>query len=170
MRGKARIIRRRICCQGITPAHAGKSVFRSSLALVCKDHPLACGEKISLPLHFLLVLGSPPRMRGKGQPAFGGQTDCGITPAHAGKRRRIAPSPLFFRITPAHAGKSCWIRLCSGIAWDHPRACGEKICHHIGGILEKGSPPRMRGKVSQAILQALEHGITPAHAGKSSLS
>ena len=50
------------------------------------------------------------------------------------------------RITPAYAGKSVPVdqrRLLSG---DHPRLCGEKnTCVHIE-ILQKGSPPPMRGK------------------------
>ena len=70
-------------------------------------------------------------------------------------------------ITPAHAGKSQIRRFPAPSLRDHPRACGEKW----GGVLKeaarKGSPPRMRGKVSQLYLAPLVRGITPAHAGKS---
>ena len=71
----------------------------------------------------------------------------GITPAHAGKRRR----------------RPC-IRLRRR---DHPRACGEK--GHETDVWDAivGSPPRMRGKDSLESKNIDPVGITPAHAGKS---
>ena len=93
-----------------------------------------------------LPLRSPPRMRGK---------DTIIT--------ELAN---VLRITPACAGKSrcAWLAACH--RRDHPRVCGEKswtpaLC--AGG---QGSPPRVRGKVTQHLLPALCCGITPACAGK----
>ena len=49
---------------------------------------------------------------------------------------------------------------------DHPRVCGEKrySIQRIGK--GTGSPPRMRGKVSQRELKADRDRITPAYAGK----
>ncbi len=50
------------------------------------------------------------------------------------------------RITPAHAGRSllaCDILI---LAWDHPRACGEKAVICGGDTDNVGSPPRMRGE------------------------
>ena len=76
-----------------------------------------------------LPLRSPPRMRGKGPlprdalPALG--------------------------ITPAYAGKSLWSGSVRVWVWDHPRVCGEKLGAGENVIPQKGSPPRMRGKVSQ---------------------
>ena len=53
---------------------------------------------------------------------------------------------------------------------DHPRICGEKPgeggSFHVG----QGSPPRIRGKASDAQAGAELGRITPAHAGKSSVS
>ena len=56
------------------------------------------------------------------------------------------------------------------VLWDHPRTCGEKptLDSHAG--LPLGSPPHMRGKVERCILSAVPTGITPAHAGKSTLA
>ena len=71
------------------------------------------------------------------------------------------------RITPAHAGKrgSGLVKMC--LIGDHPRACGEKFTKCAASTGCKGSPPRMRGKVSFFLSQYFTVGITPAHAGKS---
>ena len=50
---------------GITPAYAGKSVIRISDGCLRRDHPRVCGEKAHLRKMSCLLLGSPPRMRGK---------------------------------------------------------------------------------------------------------
>ena len=66
-------------------------------------------------------------MRGKVRALALTQLQCGITPAHAGKRSRA-------------------------VAWaarmkDHPRPCGEKTCWSRCLSSTVGSPPPMRGKV-----------------------
>ena len=70
------------------------------------------------------------------------------------------------RITPAHAGKTslCSLGVCR--QKDHPRACGEneKRVEELGKVM--GSPPRMRGKLNEETNRKFQHGITPAHAGK----
>ena len=70
------------------------------------------------------------------------------------------------RITPAHAGKSLRHKVIIHIVEDHPRACGEKIRPAFPSGQDKGSPPRMRGKVPQDAANVAGPGITPAHAGK----
>ena len=72
---------------GITPAHAGKRYKRNVIAQFARDHPRACGEKITVYALPVPHRGSPPRMRGKvwGIPSIFAIS--GITPAHAGKRR-----------------------------------------------------------------------------------
>ena len=49
---------------------------------------------------------------------------------------------------------------------DHPRGCGENFA--VSGFLPRqmGSPPRMRGKLNQAVAVFCFAGITPADAGK----
>ena len=85
-------------------------------------------------------------MRGKEPEHRRGCADCGITPAHAGKRRMC-----MWR----------WLR-----NEDHPRTCGEKSC--VLGVRESnaGSPPHMRGKASSLPRIPISPRITPAHAGK----
>ena len=70
-------------------------------------------------------------------------------------------------ITPAHAGKRCHALQRAVLAEDHPRTRGEKPDSFRMAIFDKGSPPRMRGKVAFRHHHALFLGITPAHAGKS---
>ena len=50
---------------------------------------------------------------------------------------------------------------------DHPRVCGEKRLNGFKKPSGQGSPPRMRGKVTQIFFGLVSHGITPAYAGKS---
>ena len=107
MRGKVANNYFSIIPAGITPAHAGKSIFLSPYHSSLWDHPRPCGEK---PLHAwicLPFLGSPPPMRGK--------VIVFIT---------IVP---IIRITPAHAGKSWQWPRAFAIRQDHPRPCGEKV-------------------------------------------
>ena len=132
---------------GITPAYAGKRVaVRSDLGTI-RDHPRVCGEKPQWAPITLLMLGSPPRMRGKGQGQGDGCDHQGITPACAGK------SSLRWAAIQTHG--------------DHPRVCGEKMFGKNSNIQDVGSPPRMRGTAQAE--QPLPHvaGITPARAGKS---
>ena len=70
------------------------------------------------------------------------------------------------RITPAYAGKSSGASRRQSSQQDHPRLCGEKFAFGTGRSGVTGSPPPMRGKVSQADQDERGHGITPAYAGK----
>ena len=91
---------------GITPAHAGKSLFVSALQTSVSDHPRTCGEKPHSRRLSPGNMGSPPHMRGKAHPPCWEWKSPRITPAHAGKR--AAPD------RPVRRGR------------DHPRTCGEK--------------------------------------------
>ena len=87
-------------------------------------------------------------------------------------RGKVSPSSslfLFIGITPAHAGKSTIIRRDASRIRDHPRTCGEKSGGSPIQSRHSGSPPHMRGKVLYACALAVMDGITPAHAGKSSI-
>ncbi len=70
-------------------------------------------------------------------------------------------------ITPAHAGKSILGFPGLVVNGDHPRACGEKPIPPFTQHPEQGSPPRMRGKVTERLNHLYAIRITPAHAGKS---
>ena len=132
---------------GITPAYAGKSMYRTTETLCCRDHPRVCGEKPVAMHSCTMTRGSPPRMRGKvGDDLF---------------------LLLFAGITPACAGKSRQVDTCLLLFEDHPRVCGEKPDILPLSAWTRGSPPRMRGKVQLQPGQPAALGITPAYAGKS---
>ena len=90
----------------ITPAYTGKSSFGLPSQTFTGDHPRVCGEKSHCVLSLYVVLGSPPRMRGKG-----------VNPCN----QRVA-----VRITPAYAGKRVMQHPIERGDGDHPRVCGEK--------------------------------------------
>ena len=134
---------------GITPACAGKSTPRSGTSSRPRDHPRMCGEKAHARCAAASAEGSPPHMRGKG----------------SGRRRCCSR----FRITPAYAGKRSDLGCTGRSEQDHPRVCGEKRLKVVRVLVQRGSPPRMRGKVKQSLKAATSHGITPAYAGKRSI-
>ncbi len=134
---------------GITPAHAGKSTDFGGTRQCTQDHPRACGEKFVGSCVKNSTTGSPPRMRGKVQRRL----------------KNIGNA----RITPAHAGKRTFLHITAYLNWDHPRACGEKLCIIVHMQHITGSPPRMRGKETVLKTDDPSVRITPAHAGKSSV-
>ena len=107
MRGKDTAIEFRVPVLGITPAYAGKSAVGSVFASGSRDHPRLCGEKSVFIYFSIMLFGSPPPMRGKGD---------------AGRKPRYC-----VRITPAYAGKSRKASSRDKVMRDHPRLCGEKF-------------------------------------------
>ena len=89
--------------------------------------------------------GSSPRMRGTGQPAFGGLSHDRFIPAHAGNRCRCPPP-----------------RECPPV---HPRACGEQGANTTSAPTPNGSSPRMRGTVAIWDRDLGQIRFIPAHAG-----
>ena len=75
----------------------------------------------------MMVVGSPPRVRGK--------------------RQRRREEVMQGGITPACAGKTTTRQLGITSSRDHPRVCGENItdCEYLWK--DVGSPPRVRGKL-----------------------
>ena len=132
---------------GITPAYAGKREQEYLWDACQEDHPRIRGEKDDVVKLRHLYSASPPHTRGKGNLPKYCTVHGGITPAYAGKRRRIYSSFL-------------------GI-WDHPRIRGEKGSRFGGDTHPMGSPPHTRGKARAAGYLVAVLGITPAYAGKS---
>ena len=75
--------------------------------------------------------------------------------------------PWFFFVSPAYVGKRIAAAYACPGTQDHPRVCGEKLYTPCVIAPSVGSPPRMRGKGGLAGGRTVEHGITPAYAGKS---
>ena len=91
VRGKVFIERLLLIFVGITPACAGKSICTSSMRPCGRDHPRVCGEKAVRFSHALRLVGSPPRVRGKGSLRPPPPLPQGITPACAGKSPAHCP-------------------------------------------------------------------------------
>ena len=87
MRGKGFAIGILAPACGITPAHAGKRSNVDMYDQYGKDHPRTCGEKSDFLCLKLLLLQSPPHMRGKVFLIIVRRKKMWITPAHAGKRK-----------------------------------------------------------------------------------
>ena len=172
----------------ITPAYAGKRRDTDHMVKLEEDHPRLCGEKENGYVKIYRSLGSPPPMRGKGLDKRCTALVQGITPAYAGKSRKlsscrrkrqdhprlcgekigdVASECTPDGITPAYAGKSPKTAPTCPASRDHPRLCGEK--NGLNHILQRieGSPPPMRGKVHAIATLCRCDGITPAYAGKS---
>ena len=94
--------------------------------------------------------GSPPRVRER-----------------LGRWRRRA---LQRRITPACAGKTTDRLITIKANEDHPRVCGKDCTARTGDVPRKGSPPRVRERLILFDPLAVANGITPACAGKTTLS
>ena len=73
-------------------------------------------------------------------------------------------------ITPADAGKTRHAQAETPSGGDHPRGCGENCVRQVPTRSCDGSPPRMRGKPSDYSRKGAVQRITPADAGKTSIS
>ena len=146
MLGKAGAPPPRCAWPRITPARAGKSMGFCLLISRTRDHPRACGEKLTGRDNLRIGQGSPPRVRGKEVCGFSGFAERGITPARAGKRYVIISLTLDCR--------------------DHPRMRGEKTSGLPACLRIMGSPPHARGKGVKFGVREHSTPITPACAGK----
>ena len=181
-----------ICCNpkldGITPAYAGKRPSSPLRAMSSRDHPRLRGEKFLRRFFDVLLLGSPPLTRGKGQltrkmgrtlrdhPRLRGEKvrgeagvlkSPGSPPLTRGKGRYTGRPDPADRITPAYAGKSCKTVYPDPRRGDHPRLRGEKFSPSVCRSLFAGSPPLTRGKGAAVKSLPPKKRITPAYAGKS---
>ena len=127
VRGKPAALAKGIKDIGITPACAGKTSATSSISASTWDHPRVCGENRSRTSTSEVMMGSPPRVRGKHREGRLPKQDAGITPACAGKT-------------------NCFRAYGKAIG-DHPRVCGENRPAMIWRRNILGSPPRVRGKL-----------------------
>ena len=147
MRGQVCSSSWRSAMRRITPAHAGTRTANYRQFTDIKDHPRTCGDKSLLCMGIIVLLGSPPHMRGQAIIEILSLSRNRITPAHAGTS--------FLPLPP----RCSW--------WDHPRACGDKVTEFLSLLGDIGSPPRMRGQVLTTLWRAIRLRITPAHAGTS---
>ena len=187
MRGKPAIVTVQSTRGRLIPAHAGKTLHACQCMQGRRAHPRACGENIGEPTGNHTIAGSSPRMRGKlpGWATSGGRG--GLIPAHAGKTAQVIAFPRencgssprmrgkhekgkrcgnFKGLIPAHAGKTQTLHAPIWHARAHPRACGENVSCRRSQVNNRGSSPRMRGKLTASLVAPATGGLIPAHAGK----
>ena len=105
VRGKPPAVPGRRRERGLIPACAGKTGALPPGGPPLRAHPRVCGENRVQSTPVTSPRGSSPRVRGKPGP---------------GSTRLWAP-----RLIPACAGKTCGGGVGRGVAWAHPRVCGE---------------------------------------------
>ena len=131
---------------GIIPANTGKIEAPAIPAADFRDHPREYGENPAFLRSFMRKEGSSPRIRGKCGVLPLGWHDVGIIPANTGKIAR-------------RGGR----RRSYG---DHPREYGENIGSITNIVREKGSSPRIRGKLLHQTAPTSPRRIIPANTGK----
>ena len=147
VRGTVKQVNKNVTECGITPACAGNRFRGGRIFAVLRDHPRVCGEQSFCLCLLFMANGSPPRVRGTGR------RPCNLAGCH--------------RITPACAGNSLSTFLNFLEYEDHPRVCGEQPNYPPAPNPAKGSPPRVRGTVADALGVVANLRITPACAGNS---
>ena len=83
-----------------------------------------------------------------------------------GKQSYTKIRPFHSGITPAGAGKTLQSKSFFSSFRDHPRRCGENMNEIKDTLDEIGSPPQVRGKLTQMPRRGRMLRITPAGAGK----
>ena len=131
---------------GNTPAYAGKTSTKKAGIMPAWKHPRVCGEDPSGISHGSNPRETPPRMRGRRLGDQGGQLELRNTPAYAGKTVRGAEAHM--------------------LPWKHPRVCGEDEPVLPVRMVDKETPPRMRGRRLHHEDSWAIDGNTPAYAGK----
>ena len=91
----------------IIPMRVGTSICHLSIIRIFQDHPHACGDKTTITLRCLAMLGSSPCVWGQGFADGLLYTLSGIIPMRVGTSNG--------NVVPAFANE------------DHPHACGDKI-------------------------------------------
>ena len=131
---------------GLTPACAGKTTIDLYTYGDTEAHPRLRGEDQQLMSDAEAHRGSPPLARGRRRRRRRGMFQPGLTPACAGKTRRLV--------------------LCNGVHRAHPRLRGEdrSVPSTVQPFL--GSPPLARGRRKGSQCFGLKFRLTPACAGK----
>ena len=133
---------------GLIPACAGKTNPLAHNPDSLRAHPRVCGENPEAYDAEAANAGSSPRVRGKPS----------NTPEPWVRRRLI----------PACAGKTRTQLSGHEAKRAHPRVCGENTREARKLVRSSGSSPRVRGKLSRALMTRSSIGLIPACAGKTS--
>ena len=133
-------------CQGLIPAHAGKTAGAPCAGAGRGAHPRSRGENSNGEAGLMRRLGSSPLTRGK-RDALHMRLDA-------------------MRLIPAHAGKTPTTPAFSASTTAHPRSRGENDAIQRAPRAPSGSSPLTRGKPGGRRRAGGDYGLIPAHAGK----
>ena len=114
-------------CKRLIPAHAGKTLNRSSGELHVWAHPRSRGENFT-------AIGVP----------YG---PIGSSPLTRGKPGTLRAFLISIRLIPAHAGKTLTARRGQAASPAHPRSRGENVSAVAALAMASGSSPLTRGKL-----------------------
>ena len=114
---------------GITPACAGTTLIGRLAMPIYGDHPRMCGDHNFHSGHVLVILGSPPHVRGPLIIMTKEQLDFGITPACAGTTLPRSPLHIPFGDHPRMCGDHSTVAPFSSTMKDHP-ACAGTTSHY----------------------------------------
>ena len=131
---------------GLIPTHAGKTCAWRKREWTCWAHPHSRGENSEVSAGHAARAGSSPFTRGKRRRYRIRGPDSGLIPAHAGKTTNRG----------AHATGT----------QAHPRSRGENAHERKKQLVCSGSSPLTRGKRLRSRRREGQHGLIPAHAGK----
>ena len=134
----------------ITPACAGTTNPSSTVAGGTGDHPRMCGDHYVLCGFAVVLVGSPPHVRGPLNDTYDQFWWEGITPACAGTTKMTREELKAIG--------------------DHPRMCGDHLYVHFQRWQYRGSPPHVRGPRLCSHVYLFLSGITPACAGTTHMS
>ena len=117
----------KVALKGIIPTRVGTSGYAVNRCKVPKDHPHACGDKITYSIDVLQSYGSSPRVWGQGY---------------------LYDTVYICKgIIPTRVGTSCVLSALKSFGKDHPHACGDKIPTFNIIQPKVGSSPRVWGQV-----------------------
>ena len=130
---------------GIIPTRVGTRKKSLEDAGKDRDHPHACGDKLSTAFLITYFSGSSPRVWGQ---------------AVAFHRNGLA-----LGIIPTRVGTSTETRCVTGVLEDHPHACGDKPPIYSLCKCYIGSSPRVWGQACILVIIALCPRIIPTRVG-----
>ena len=138
------------CCRycavnRIIPTRVGTSKVPPLICLGSKDHPHACGDKLSPLCSSVAGFGSSPRVWGQALMVKALEYDV--------------------RIIPTRVGTSFLICAIDGKRRDHPHACGDKNRRRPCSRAFAGSSPRVWGQERFGRMRGVDLGIIPTRVG-----
>ena len=132
---------------GIIPTRVGTRSMIPVPASAKRDHPHACGDKTWSANTIFGIVGSSPRVWG--QAYFN------------------VLKTAYIRIIPTRVGTRIASASSTDKGWDHPHACGDKLCALSCLCRALGSSPRVWGQDKVEFLGHIKLRIIPTRVGTS---